>query len=145
MQPTFSNTPQNKTGAVMASALIFFGNRLQPIAARMLARYTMRGLGGPRDIEAGHRWYAQAASLGVPEAANELASLDQALDRVAGARFPRWSGNKLRPRNRMMIMVARGDTSRNSATHGPARSSRSRTGNRPGAFNSAQLCLQRSR
>ena len=43
----------------------------------MLARYAMRGLGGPRDIEAGHRWYEQAAALGVPEAVNELAGLDQ--------------------------------------------------------------------
>ena len=47
----------------------------------MLARYTMRGLGGPQDIEAGRRWYVQSAKLGSSEAADELAMLDQPLAR----------------------------------------------------------------
>jgi len=44
----------------------------------MFARYAARGLGGPRDVETGRRWYEHAASLGVPEAAGELATLDSA-------------------------------------------------------------------
>ena len=56
------------------------------IAALMLARYLARGLGGPQDVEAGRRWYAHAVSLGVPEAADELTTLDQALAEDAGSR-----------------------------------------------------------
>jgi TPR repeat protein len=55
-----------------------------PAAALMLARYTTLGLGGPRDIEAGRRWYAHSAELGSSEAAEELATLDQPLARDAG-------------------------------------------------------------
>jgi uncharacterized protein len=56
-----------------------------PIAALMLARYAVRGLGGPQDIEAGRRWYAHAASLGATEAADEFAALDRGPAADAGA------------------------------------------------------------
>jgi TPR repeat protein len=50
-----------------------------PSAALMLARYSARGWGGPADVEVARRWYAYAASLGAPEATEELAELDLAL------------------------------------------------------------------
>ncbi len=50
-----------------------------PIAALMLARYSVRGLGGSRDVETGRRWYAYAADHGAVDAAEELAELDLVL------------------------------------------------------------------
>jgi hypothetical protein len=52
----------------------------------MLARYAVRGLGGPRDLEAGRRSYAQAVALGAAGAADELAAFDRALAAGAGTR-----------------------------------------------------------
>ena len=55
-----------------------------PLAALMLARYAMRGFGGPEDIESARRWYAYAATLGAPQAEAELAALNQSLTLGAG-------------------------------------------------------------
>lgn len=54
-----------------------------PMAALMLARYVTRGLGGPRDIEAGRHWFVRAASLGAIEAVEELAALDRVPTSIA--------------------------------------------------------------
>ena len=60
--------------------------RGHPIACLMLARYAVRGLGGPQDIEAGRRCYADAASFGAPGAADELATLDRAMAANTGTK-----------------------------------------------------------
>jgi TPR repeat protein len=53
--------------------------REHPLAALMIARYAVRGLGGPQDIDVGRRWYEHAALLGVPEAMGELSTLNEEL------------------------------------------------------------------
>ena len=62
-----------------AEAAVWFARAAEhghSVAALMLARCAMRGLGRPRDVEVARRWYVQAASLGVIEARDELAELD---------------------------------------------------------------------
>ena len=126
---------------------------------------------GPQDIEAARRWYEHAVSLGAPEAAGELAlfekvvggrgnegDIDAALTRVrravcASRDVTDWLREvwtmRMTALKHWFVAVsiqnvpAFAETAPDALTaHGPARRLRIRTGNRPGAFSSAQLFFQ---